>query len=72
MNVPKARKLSSGNWFIQLRLGGESVSITAATEKACTHQAELAKAQYLNDARVSPLKGGNMTLRAALNAYIDS
>ena len=34
MNVPKARKLPSGNWFIQLRLGGESISITAATEMA--------------------------------------
>ena len=46
MNVPKPRKLSSGNWFIQMRLGGESVSITAPTSSACIKEARLIKAEY--------------------------
>lgn len=48
MKVPKARQLSSGTWFIQLRLNGESISITADTENECIRKAELAKAQYRN------------------------
>ena len=47
MKVPKARKLSSGKWFIQLRLGGESIPVTAGTEKECTRQAQAVKAEYL-------------------------
>ena len=33
MKVPAPRKLPSGSWFIQLRLGGESIPVTAATAK---------------------------------------
>lgn len=46
MNVPKARKLPSGSWNIQMRLGGRSISVTRATEKACTREAERIKAAY--------------------------
>lgn len=46
MKVPKPRKLSSGNWFIQLRLGGESISVTEPTEKKCIKSAQLIKAEF--------------------------
>ena len=38
MKVPAPRKLPSGSWFIQLRLGGESIPVTAATAKDCTRE----------------------------------
>ncbi len=47
MKVPEPRKLSSGKWFIQLRLGGESVSISDYSKKECLRQAQLIKAEYL-------------------------
>lgn len=47
MKVPKPRKLKSGTWFIQLRLGGESIPVTARTEKECIKQAEFRKSEYL-------------------------
>ena len=51
MKVPKPRKMSSGNWFIQMRLGGESITVTAASEKECIKQAEYVKAEYRNGKR---------------------
>ena len=51
MKVPTPRKLSSGNWFIQLRLGGESIPVTADSEKECIKQAEYVKAEYRNGKR---------------------
>lgn len=46
MKIPKARKLSSGTWFIQLRLGGVSVPVTGATERECNRAAALIKAEH--------------------------
>lgn len=54
MKVPKARKLSSGKWFIQLRLGGESIPITESTERACIKKAQRVKADYLDGKRLEP------------------
>jgi hypothetical protein len=73
MKVPKARKLPSGSWFIQLRLGGESISVTALTEKECTKQAQYIKAEYVagkreyaeNEAVTLP------TLTKAIDQYIE-
>ena len=47
MVVPKPRKLSSGNWYIYMRLGGEGISVTETTEKKCIKAAQLIKAEYL-------------------------
>ena len=70
MLVPKPRKLKSGNWFIQLRLGGESVPITESTERQCIKTAQYVKAEYLAGKR-RKRKGGDMTLREAIGEYID-
>lgn len=72
MKVPKARKLPSGMWFIQLRLGGESISITARTEKECIRQATLTKAEYVAGKREPVQKETEPlpTLREAIDAYI--
>ena len=71
MKVPKARKLSSGNWFIQLRLNGESVPVTAPTEKECIRLAALVKAEYQAGKRAITDKT-NITLEQAIDCYINS
>lgn len=71
MKVPKARKLPSGMWFIQLRLGGESIPVTEETEKKCTAEARRIKAEYLAGKRDAP-KGDDITLGQAIDRYIKS
>ena len=70
MKVPKPRKLPSGNWFIQLRLNGVSIPITAETDTECIHIAELIKAEH--NAGKSHLKRTpkETTLQNAFDQYI--
>ena len=68
MKVPAAKRLPSGNWFIRLRLGGESIPITAPTEKACIKQATLRKAEYV--AGVRRAAASHDTLTAMIDTYI--
>ena len=68
MKIPKARQLPSGNWFVQLRIGGKSHSITAATEKAAVAQALAIKAGILKEQQ-EPL---SITLSAAYSRYIEA
>lgn len=74
MKVPKAKKVSSGNWFIRLRLGGENVNVTAPTEKQCTREAAAIKAEYLSGKRApkpeQPDKPPSPTLTQAIDDYI--
>ena len=75
MNVPKPRKLKSGNYFIQMRLGGESVSITAPTSKKCIQEATMIKAEYQLGKRVKPEEKEEppvLTLDKAIQEYCDS
>lgn len=44
LKVPKARQLPSGKWFIQLRIDGQSISITENTEREA-----IAKARAIKD-----------------------
>lgn len=69
MVIPKARKLKSGAWHIQLRLDGESISVTESTEKECIKVARHIKSEYLLGLRKKP---SEMTLRQALKKYIKS
>ena len=71
MKVPKARKLASGNWFIQLRLNGESVPVTASTEKECTRIATLIKAEHAAGKRQITDKS-SFTLEQACEYYISN
>ena len=71
MVVPKARKLKSGNWFIQLRLGGESIPVTESTERKCEKVAQYKKAEYLAGKRPKRV-GEEMTLREAIDQYIEA
>ena len=71
MKVPIPRKLPSGTWFIQLRLGGESIPVSARTKKDCIDQARLIKAEYLAGKREKKTKAPKApTLEEAIDAYI--
>lgn len=69
MKVPKARKLPSGSWFVQLRINGESISITRPTEKQAVAEAMNIKAG-LKKAEKKPEKKEIVTLRKAIDNYI--
>ena len=73
MKVPEPRQLPSGSWFIQLRLGGESIPITEASRAQCLNTARLIKAEYLAGKgiqRKKPPPAPDMTLRELIDAYI--
>ena len=73
MKVPEPRKLSSGKWFIQLRLGGESVSISDFDRKKCIREAQAIKAEYLAGKRVVKAKENGpeiLTLNEIVDTYI--
>lgn len=75
MKIPKARKMSSGSWYINLRLGGESISVTEKTEKACIREAQRVKAEYLAGKRERvevEEKEPAPTLDAVVESYINS
>lgn len=72
MKVPTPRKLKSGNYFIQLRLGGESIPITDPDKEECTRQARYVKAEYLAGKRQKKEEPTPKlpTLGEAVDAYI--
>lgn len=70
MKLPTPKRLPSGNWFIQLRLGGESVPVTEPTERRCVQSARLIKAEYLAGKRIAQT-GSDKTLREACTEYIE-
>ena len=71
MKLPKPRKLSSGNYFIQLRLDGQSIPITARTATECTNQARLIKAEYLAGVKEERLSAKDeQTLQKIIEDYM--
>lgn len=52
MKIPEPRQLPSGSWHIQLRLGGQSVSVTEPTRAACIKTSQLIKAEHAAGKRV--------------------
>lgn len=70
MKVPEPRKLPSGAWFIQLRLNGVSVPVTAPSAKECKRSAELIKAEHRAGKRVFSVAPSDLTMRKAIDAYI--
>lgn len=71
MKVPEPRKLPSGTWFIQLRLGGESVPVSARSARECTQKAQLLKAQHRAGLLAAAPKT-DKTLRQIMQSYIDA
>lgn len=67
IRLPSARQLPSGNWFIQLRLDGQSISITKPTEKEAVAEA-LAVKQGIIKVKKQPL--GDQTLTKAIDLWI--
>lgn len=65
MKTPKARKLKSGTWFVQLRIKGKSYTVTADTKHTCETQALLKKISLMNKAGSLP------TLEDAIDAYCE-
>lgn len=70
MKVPEPRKLNSGKWFIQLRLGGESIPVSNWDKQACIKEARAIKAGYLAGKRAPKEPKPTLTLTAAIDAYI--
>lgn len=70
MKVPEPRRMSSGNYFIQLRLNGVSTTVTASTAKECRRQAAAIKAEYQAGKREIGAQR-KKTLDEAIGDYID-
>lgn len=66
MKIPKARQLSSGSWFIQLRLDGESIPVTEDTREKCEARAMAIKSGLARRER----KDTELTLGRAMDRYI--
>lgn len=67
VKVPTARQLASGNWFVQLRIDGQSISITKPTERAAIAEAMAIKSGIIK-AKKTPRS--SLTLFAAMDDYI--
>lgn len=67
VHIPKARQLPSGNWFIQLRIDGQSISITKPKEKEAIAEAMAIKEGILK-VKKTPL--GDKTLTQAIDLWI--
>lgn len=67
IKIPSARQLPSGNWFVQLRIDGQSISITKPTEREAIAQAMAIKEGIIK-AKKTPKN--SLTLYAAMEDYI--
>ena len=72
MKVPKAKKMSSGNYFIRLRLGGEEICITEPTEKECIRQAQFIKSEYMAGKRQRKDDKEQVTLQQACQSFVET
>ena len=69
LKVPKARQLPSGSWFVQLRLDGQSISITEATENAAIAKAIAIKNGIIEHHKI-PL--ADQTLTKAIDLWLEN
>ena len=70
IKVPAPRQLPSGNWFIQMRLDGKSVSVTEESESLCRAKAIAVKAGLIEQKKKEPKKE-YPTLAQVFDEYID-
>lgn len=68
LKVPEPVQVSSGNWYIRLRLGGESISVTEPTKGACRKKALKIKSNYIADRRSNV--GSGKTLAHCIDELI--
>lgn len=68
IQIPTARQLPSGNWFIQLRIDGKSISITEPTERAAVAKALAIKNGIIEFKKV-PM--ADRTLKQAIDLWIE-
>lgn len=67
IKVPTPRKLPSGNWFIQLSVRGQRISVTEPSEKAC-----IARAMAIKQDLLDPVdRSQKPTLSVAIDRYIE-
>lgn len=71
MKVPEPKRLPSGSYHVRLRLGDETIYITRATARECKLEAELIKAEHRNSKRAAPPTAGELTLKQAVERYIE-
>ena len=69
MKLPKAKKLPSGSWNVQVMVDGKRVSVTAGSEKEAIAKAAEIKAGMAEIARQERTK--SITLNDALTKYIE-
>lgn len=67
MKTPKARKLPSGSWFVQIMINGERISVTRPTEREAIAEAMALKARV----KKTPEPRNKMTVRQAIDQYIE-
>jgi integrase len=68
IKVPTPRKLPSGNWFIQLSVNGQRISVTEPTEKAC-----IARAMAIKQDLLEPVdRSKKPSLSVAIDRYIEA
>lgn len=68
IRVPEPTRLPSGRWRIQLQIDGRRLSVTEDDPKECQAKAVALKAGLIEQAA----KPNRITLRAAIDKYIDS
>jgi len=72
VKVPEPKHLPSGTWFIQLRLNGVSVPVSASSETECKRAAELIKAEHRAGKHTVQKPENDTTLAQAIDKYIAS
>lgn len=72
MKTPEPKKLPSGSWFCRLRLGGQSIPITARSRTECKRIAEQKKSEYraITGKIKKPVK--DVTLADSMRMYINA
>ena len=70
MKIPEPRRLPSGSWFIQLRLAGQSIPITAKTKTECKTIAELTKSKHRAGASAIKKTPKEITLSESFDKYL--
>ncbi len=71
MRIATPRQLPSGKWFVQVRIKGQSISITRDTREECVNEATYIRAAYSTGNMTMPEKSA-LTIDQIVRAYIES